>query len=175
MKQYTNGFVRNRILKINVGFLLSDGPSHIHDTEFDVPAIRVAEDIDAAYIRGGLRMSRTKEGILLQGTLHVGIETECGRCLDPVLADLLIPVEELFNHPARDDGGFNVGEDSSIDLAPLLREETLIAEGRGALCKDDCQGICPQCGANRNHTHCDCHLDVIDPRMAKLKDLLGRS
>ena len=53
-------------MKLNVGFLLSAGPGHIHDTAFDVPAIRVADDVDLAYMRGTLRLSRTKEGILVK-------------------------------------------------------------------------------------------------------------
>jgi uncharacterized protein len=169
-----NGYIGNRVLKLNVGFLLNQGPGHIHETEFDVPAVRVAEDVDLSYLRGGLRLSRTKEGVLVQGELHVGLETECSRCLEPLNVDVPIAIEELFAYPPSEAAEFSIGEDAILDLAPLLREETLIAETHGALCRPDCKGLCPTCGANLNLSQCDCADADVDPRLAKLKELLDR-
>jgi uncharacterized protein len=173
VKQYANGYVSNRILKMNVGFLLSAGPGHIHETEYDVPAVRVAEDVDLAYVRGPLRLSRTKEGILVQGELNIGVEDECYRCLEPVLRDLTVEVEELYTYPNTKLSEFSIGDDAILDLAPLLRAEMIIADARGILCQPDCKGLCPTCGANLNHGPCDCQ-DDIDPRLAKLKELLNK-
>lgn len=173
MKHFTNGFVGNRVLKLNVGFLLVAGPGRTHETVFDVPAVRVADDVDLDYIRGQLRLSRTKEGILVQGALDVAIEDECYRCLDPVHRRMQIDIEELFAFPASREMAFSVSEDAILDLAPLLREETLIADSRGVLCRPDCKGLCPNCGANLNHGPCTCEED-IDPRLAKLKQLLDK-
>jgi uncharacterized protein len=172
VKQFANGYTSNRVLKMNVGFLLASGPGYSHETEFDVPAVRVSDDVDLRYIRGPLRLSRTKEGILVQGTLYVGIEDECYRCLDPVLADVPITIEELYSYPVRDDSEFGVGDDAILDLAPLIRAEALIANSGGVLCRDDCRGLCPDCGANLNHTTCKCADEKIDPRFARLKELL---
>jgi uncharacterized protein len=158
---------------MNVGFLLAAGPGHIHETEFDVPAVRVADDVDLAFVRGTLRLSRTKEGILVQGNLHVGVENECYRCLDPVLNEMQIEVEELYTYPNTRMSEFSIGDDAILDLAPLLRAETIIADARGALCQPNCKGLCPNCGANLNHGPCDCQ-DDIDPRLAKLKELLKK-
>ncbi|MBZ0294835.1 MAG: DUF177 domain-containing protein [Anaerolineae bacterium] len=174
MKSLTNNFVSNRVLKLNVGFLLNDGPAHSHDSVFDVPAVRVADDLDLLYIRGPIRMSRTKEGILLQGKLRVGIEDECIRCLDPVTTEITIEIEELFTHLSPHSSEFVIHDDAILDLAPLIRAEVLIAGARGLLCREDCKGLCPECGANFNRETCDCQLDAIDPRMAKLKELLDR-
>lgn len=171
MKQYTNGYVNNRVLKMNVGFLLTAGPGHTHQTEFDVPAVRVSEDVDLAYVRGPLRLSRTKEGILVQGKLQIGVEDECYRCLSPVMRDMTIEVEELYAYPASRASEFSIGDDAILDLAPLLRDEAIIADSRGVLCRPDCKGLCPNCGANLNLGPCECQ-DEIDPRLAKLKDLL---
>ena len=172
MKQHVNGYVGNRVLKLNVGFLLAGGPGHSHETVFDVPAIRVSDDVDLEYIRGPLRLSRTKEGILVQGTLHVGVDDECYRCLDPIERDVIVDVEELFAYPPSLVVEFSLTDDGVLDLAPLVREETLIATSTGTLCKPDCQGLCPDCGANWNHTRCDCQHEKIDPRLATLKALL---
>jgi uncharacterized metal-binding protein YceD (DUF177 family) len=172
VKQFANGYTSNRVLKMNVGFLLASGPGYSHETEFDVPAVRVSEDVDLRYIRGPLRLSRTKEGILVQGTLHVGIEDDCYRCLDPVLADVPITIEELYSYPVRHDSEFGVGDDAILDLAPLIRAEALIANTGGILCREDCQGLCPDCGTNLNHSTCTCADEKIDPRFARLKELL---
>ncbi len=172
MKPLANGYASNRVLKLNVGFLLTAGPGHSHDIEFDAPAVRVAEDVDLAYIRGSLRLSRTKEGILVQGTLHVGVDDECYRCLDPVNRDIVIDIEELYAHPAIPDTEFSVGDDAILDLAPLLRAEALIEDSRGVLCRPDCRGLCSVCGENLNRAPDHKHDDDIDPRLAKLKALL---
>lgn len=174
MKQYSNGFVSNRVLKLNVGFLLATGPGHSHDTILDVPTIRVSDDLDLAYIRGPVRMSRTKEGVLVQGKLNVGLEDDCYRCLEPVFNDLTLDVEELYSYPVAIGSEFSIGDDAILDLAPLIRAEALIAVSSGVLCRPDCKGLCPDCGANLNQTTCDCAGQNVDPRLEKLKDLLDK-
>jgi uncharacterized protein len=174
VKHYANGYVGNRVLKLNVGFLLAAGPGHTHDTVFDVPPVRVADDVDLTYIRGPLRLSRTKEGILVQGTLHIGVEDECYRCLDPVARDAVIELEELYTFNSLIDSEFRLSDDGILDLAPLIRAEALIEDSRGVLCRPDCKGLCPTCGANLNHSACACAVDDIDPRLAKLKELLDK-
>jgi len=172
VKQFTNGYIGNRVLKLNVGFLLASGPGHIHDTAFDVPAVRVSDDVFLDYIRGSLRLSRTKEGILVQGSLEAGVEDECSRCLDPVSRDVRIELEELYAYPADADSEFSVNETGILDLAPLMRAEVLIATARGVLCRPDCKGLCPNCGNNFNHGTCTCAENEVDPRMEKLRKLL---
>lgn len=170
-----NHYVRSHVLKLNVGFLLNDGPGHSHETTFDVPAVRVADDLHLDYLRGPLRLSRTKEGILIQGQLHAGLQGECRRCLTPVPLDLIINLEELFAYPVSGQAEFGIGEDGILDLAPLLRAETLILASQDVLCRPDCKGLCLECGANRNEESCTCDDASIDPRLAKLKELLDRN
>lgn len=167
-------YVSNRVLKLNVGFLINDGPAHSQDTTFDVPAIRVASDLDLEYIKGPIRLSRNKEGILVQGELKVGIKGECYRCLDPIEQEFHIEIEELYTYPVSVGVEFCVHEDGILDLAPLLRAEVLILTTRGMLCRADCKGLCPECGINRNRATCTCELDSVDPRLAQLKQLLDR-
>lgn len=168
----SKSYVSNRVLKLNVGFLLAGGPGHSHDTAFEVPRVRVADDLDLEYLRGPLRLSRTKEGILVQGELEVGLEDECARCLDPVSRDVTIKLAELFAYPAPLDNEFSVNDTGILDLAPLVRAEVCITLGRSVLCRPDCKGLCPHCGENLNQTTCDCAPEAIDPRFAQLKELL---
>ncbi|MBC7811758.1 MAG: DUF177 domain-containing protein [Burkholderiales bacterium] len=172
MKQSTTKYVSNRVLKLNVGFLLSSGPGHTHDTAFDAPAVRVSDDVLVQYVRGPLRLSRTKEGILVRGWLQLGVLDECYRCLDSVPREIKIELEELFAYQTPTITEFNITDAGIIDLAPLIRAEVLIADTRGVLCRPDCAGLCPDCGINLNHATCDCEANRVDPRLAKLKELL---
>jgi uncharacterized protein len=171
----TTHYVSNRVLKINVGFLLSDGPGHSRDMTFDVPTVRVSEDVTLQYLKGDLRISRTKEGLLLQGAFAGGVEDECSRCLEPVQRAIDIDMEELVAYPTPIGTEFSVSDDGILDLAPLIRAETLIEASRGVLCRPDCKGLCPECGTNLNYETCHCHDEDIDPRLAKLKQLLKSS
>lgn len=174
MKYHTNGFIGSRVLKLNVGFLLTAGPGKSREAMLDIPAIRVAEDVDLDYLKGNLRLSRTKEGILVQGTLHAGLRTECYRCLDALARDVLLVVEELYAYPVPLDTEFSVGDDGILDLVPLIRAEMLIEEEHSILCRPDCKGLCTECGENLNHNTCTCADDKIDPRLSQLKILRDR-
>src|SRR5256885_1707817 len=121
-----NGYVSNRVLKIQVGFLLSEGAGKSRDTEFDVPTLRVADDLMLDYLRGGLRLTRTSRGILVQGLLHTQLNGECVRCLSEISIPLDVPIEELFVYPPEPDAEFTVADDGILDLAPLIREETML-------------------------------------------------
>ncbi|MFN8372808.1 MAG: DUF177 domain-containing protein [Anaerolineae bacterium] len=173
--EHTPHYVNSRVLKINVGFLLSDGPGHSRDITFDVPAMRVSEDVTLQYLKGEVRISRTTEGLLLQGNFTGGVEDECTRCLDTVERAIEIGIEELVAYPTPIGTEFTVSDDGILDLAPLIRAEVLIEAGRGVLCRPDCKGLCPECGTNLNHDTCHCHEENVDPRMAKLKQLLKSS
>ncbi len=162
-------YVNNRVLKLNVGFLLSSGPGNVHDTAFDIPVIQVADDLLLNAVRGPVRLSRTKEGILAQGTLEVSLDGECYRCLEPVTQLVTITIEELFAYQHPTAAEFHLDDTGILDLAPLLRAEVLLATARGLLCRPDCKGLCPTCGANLNQTVCTCALDADDPRLAQLK------
>ncbi|MEZ4671759.1 MAG: DUF177 domain-containing protein [Anaerolineae bacterium] len=167
-----NSYVSNRVLKINVGFLLAAGPGNNHDSVFDVPTVRVSDDLTLEYVRGPIRMSRTAAGILVQGQLETALTGECYRCLDSVTQPVTVKLEELFTYPASTAAEFSILEDAVLDLAPLLRAEVMIAATNGLLCRPDCKGLCPECGTNWNHATCTCGEDAIDPRLAGLKHFL---
>ncbi len=170
-----SSYLNNRVLKLNVGYLLNDGPAHSKASTLDIPRVRVSDDLTLDYVRGPLRLSRTREGILVQAHLHLGINDECYRCLEPVERDMEIEVEELYAQIGKSGAigtEFVVHDDGILDLSPLLRAEALIDASHRALCRPDCKGLCPECGMNRNQGACDCGKDDIDPRLAALKKLL---
>lgn len=165
-------YLHNRVFKLNVGFLLSSGAGHTHNSTLDFPDVRVSDDLSLNFLKGPLRLSRTKEGILVQAELEVSIHTECVRCLDPVDHVMTLNIEELYAFQSDAETEFRINEDAVLDLAPLIRAETFIELAKGAFCQPDCKGLCPECGVNLNRETHDCDLDYIDPRLAVLKQLL---
>ena len=100
----------------------------------------------------------------------------CDRCLKPTprafqkqFTHVLTPT---LNDADNDD--FILIEDMHFDLDALLREDVLLALPTKVLCRADCKGLCPMCGADRNETACGCKKPV-DPRLAVLQELLSDS
>jgi uncharacterized protein len=85
-----------------------------------------------------------------------------------------VALDELYYYPPHiaPPGEHRVGEDGMIDLAPLVRELSLLAVPIKVLCREDCQGLCQECGANLNLGDCGCAESEIDPRLAVLESLL---
>lgn len=163
-------YVNNRILKLNVGFLISEGAGHSRDTELEIPTlIRVADDLTLDQLTGTLHLSRNTRGILVQGTLTTRLHTDCARCLEPAIVPIELELDELYVYPPEPGVDFVVTDDGNLDLAPLIREEAIVSTPQTALCRPNCAGLCPDCGANLNNGPCDCDRDSIDPRFAALK------
>ncbi len=58
-----------------------------------------------------------------------------------------------------------------LDLGGVAWEQFMLAMPVNPLCRPDCKGLCPICGANLNLEACDCHKEEEDPRMAPLRNL----
>lgn len=139
-----------------------------------------AVDVDDERVRGDvavrLTLTSSLDDIEVEGTLVVAWTDECRRCLKPLTDDLEIPVHERYARepvaPGASEGPeeFPI-EHGQIDLAPMVREEVLLAIPDAPLCRDDCAGICPQCGADLNAGPCDCDTTVRDERWAILDQL----
>ena len=175
-------------LQFNVAQLMKDPVgSYRHadvvaDLEELIPDVELAEGIEPSSIAGRVRMMRTNQGVLLQGILTGETQLACARCLNPVPVDLEVQVEEVFVptvdmatgrsvHPEEEDQALWIDEHHILDLTEVLRQDVLLELPAHVLCKEDCRGLCPECGTNLNEASCDCKPD-IDPRWSSLTDLL---
>jgi len=167
----------NRLLRLNVGFLLKESAGYTRDFDFERDDPIRVEDIVINQLRGKIRLTRARQGIVAQGTLNARSEIECVRCLTQFEHPYDVEISDLFVYPPPDpptppeirivdEGGF-------IDLSPVMREEGILAVPIQALCQPDCLGLCPQCGQNFNEGTCDCVTDDIDPRLAGLRAFLS--
>jgi uncharacterized protein len=136
--------------------------------------------IEPAEVRGRLR--RQVDELELVGSLTTTLETVCARCLKPVAIPLATDFDERFttsvswgaeeqHELASDDLNLSIFDGTGIDLDQLVREQLLLAKPAQTLCREDCQGLCPVCGANRNTAACKCETKQVDSRWEKLKDL----
>ena len=118
----------------------------------------------------------------LQGDLATTLELPCARCLDPVRQDVARTFDLLYRPLGTDAGneelsvtaaeaeiGYYQGE--GVLLEDALREQVLLSVPLKVVCREDCKGLCPNCGKNRNTDPCSCAPVVGDPRWAALKDL----
>ena len=103
------------------------------------------------------------------------VDTECRRCLTPVSVPVTDELRVLFadagDEAASDADTFLIEPRAhEIDLRPALREQWLLAAPAFALCREDCRGLCPRCGADLNQGPCACPAET-DQRWNALKAL----
>jgi uncharacterized protein len=114
--------------------------------------------------------------LLLHAELVATVRRQCARCLKDFTAQTHAVVDERF-YPADAE---NLPEDAPtyqfevVDISEALREGLLLAEPVKVLCKPDCKGLCPKCGADLNVEECRCDKRSVDPRLAVLEALLQK-
>ena len=87
----------------------------------------------------------------------------CDRCLTQATENQVHEFEEEFDKADA--------IDDLLDVTELLRDELLAGQPMKNLCKTDCKGLCPKCGANLNEGECGCERFIVDPRLAALQQL----
>ena len=125
-------------------------------------------------------LNRSLGEIRVQGDLRVTVSAPCDRCVEPTN----ISIEKSFDlvyMPATepvgaedeiDEAGIEVGyyDGSGLTLNDMLREVVLLALPMQVVCRDECKGICPVCGQNRNAGDCGCQISTSDDRWSKLRN-----
>jgi len=164
-------------MQVNVAGLLklSIGAERKFDVDEDI-------NIDGKSVRvtGMAQMVRTDRGILVKGDFKAELEVECSRCLEPFHCPVNIKFEEEFfpeidvvtglslDFPEEQAGYFTISPNHIIDLDEAIRQYALLDVPMKPLCKNECAGLCPSCGKDRNHGCCECPPPEIDPRLAVL-------
>ena len=134
-------------------------------TDLGIDDERVAGAVDVE-----LEAVSSIDGIVVTGSISTPWRTACRRCLIDVVGTARILIDEVYQDHVGDDDAFQI-EGDQIDMAPAVREYVLLELPDGPLCRDDCAGICPVCGIDRNEASCDCDTSVRDHRWAALDDL----
>lgn len=122
------------------------------------------------------------QDIRLKGKLDTTVEALCARCLEPVVQEVARSFDLLYRPLGSDAGheelsvteveaeiGYYQGE--GVLLEDVLREQVLLAVPLKTVCREECKGLCPQCGKNLNEGSCSCAPPVGDPRWSALKEI----
>ena len=125
-------------------------------------------------------ITRLQATVYVRGNLKATIRQECSRCLEPATITVggdfvytLVPEkaefqEEIELTAEELETGYYRGD--FIDLAPLVCEQIVSQVPIKVLCSETCKGLCPHCGMNLNTGSCNCRSDVVDDRLAVLKN-----
>lgn len=127
-------------------------------------------------------LENTGGEVRVQGHISVTMGADCDRCLAKAQFAIDAPFD-LFYEPssaveneaeiAISEGAAEIGfyNGSGIELEEILQEQVLLMTPMHRLCSEDCQGICPICGKNRNEVSCHCSVVPADDRWSELKQL----
>ena len=143
------------------------------DLGTDVIGIPEGSDVDL-----DLRLEAVMEGVLVSGHVRGSATGECVRCLGDVDQEIEVDLQELYVYPGRapegedDEDELRELQDEMIDLEPALRDAVVLALPFQPVCREDCPGLCSECGALLADDP-DHHHEQVDPRWAALGGLVG--
>lgn len=168
---------KNDPLRLDISYLIKGSPGTYKEFEFNFPQLNFSSELTLVDILGKIFISVTEDGVVADGKLAALTQLSCSRCLKSYWQPLEINFTEMFSaHPAGDSGN-DLGEqplpaDGAIDLTPIIRDYAVLDIPIRQLCSEDCKGLCPVCGENRNQEDCGHRQESFDPRMAELQKLL---
>jgi uncharacterized protein len=168
----------------NVAQLMKSPVGTALNYDIDEENVRLDEDLKViGPIVGHVRLRRINQGLLADGWVDLTLEFECTRCLKHFEQQMHVLFEERF-YPTLDvvtgvaltppdDGedAFPIDAHHLIDLTEAIRQHVLLDIPMVTLCKEDCAGLCPQCGKDLNEGPCNCQPE-IDARLSVLQSLL---
>ena len=145
--------------------------------------VKLDEDLKfVGPLTGHVRMRHINQGLLVDGWVDITLEFECTRCLKTFEQALHVPFEEHFFPtvdvvtgvplpPSDEEDVFPIDEHHLVDLTEAIRQQVWLNIPMVTLCKEECAGLCSQCGHDLNLGPCDCEPEV-DSRFSVLKTLL---
>ncbi|HEX2163954.1 MAG TPA: DUF177 domain-containing protein [Thermoanaerobaculia bacterium] len=171
-------------MRIHLERIRREGRPFTWDESVEVPLDKL--DRDALVALGPLRWSGrvtwAASGFYLTARLEGEQTLSCDRCLEPIRVpiderlELLVVIDEP--RPIEGDlelSGDELGvlqlDDEVLDTEPLMIEQLQLAVPMKPVCRPDCKGLCPKCGADRNRGDCGCEAAEVDPRWAALARL----
>ena len=140
----------------------------VADFAFGDDRIVATRDIDVE-----LHIESVQGGLVVQGETACSTTMLCRRCLREVSADIHVVIDEIYRS-VPDNPDAYVLEGEQVDLMPMVRETMLLGLPDAPLCKPDCPGLCPQCGADMQSDPCQCQAQRTDERWSVLDQLRGQ-
>jgi uncharacterized protein len=167
----------------NVAQLMKSPVGTSFEADIDEENVQLDEDLKViGPITGHARMRHINQGLLVDGWIDLTLEMTCTRCLKVFEQPMHVPFNERFYptvdvvtglpaHPVDTEDAFPIDEHHLVGLTEALRQQVLLDIPMATLCKEDCAGLCAQCGKDLNEGPCECQPEV-DTRLSILKTLL---
>lgn len=167
-------------MKIIVSDIPEDGMEIKLDEQLASEAVKLSGPVAAS-----LRLDKVDADVIITGTVSADVELNCSRCLKDYPARIDSRVEVTY-HPSsginRDEHHQLKGDElessyyseDTINTDEVLIEQLLLNVPMKPLCSDNCEGICPVCGTDRNANKCSCNTKETDPRLRQLEQLLKK-
>ena len=153
-------------MRFDVGPLLRQSAGARRDYRLDERQ-EESEGVPAAAVKGSVSFLRTHRSVLVSANLSVTSSDVCSRCLEPLESSYEIEFHEEFAptldpatglHLVPPNETLPIDEDQSLDLDEAIRQYRIASQSMQPLCRPDCKGLCPECGANLNEGPCSCSL-----------------
>ncbi len=169
-------------LTVNVASLLGEPGGSVRDLVFDDLDLELGDDLTlAGPAAARFRLTRTNRGLLVDGDVRATLADACSRCLRPVEVGIDAEFEEEALQSVELATGAPIAHADEpevasltghheIELEPFVREAILLAAPIAPLCRPDCPGLCPECGAELGSGPHDHGEPPIDPRLEALRD-----
>lgn len=156
--------------------LVSDLLSKPGSSRKENGSIRLDIDLSNAAVHGDATFEATlrslSDGVVARGDAAVEAQLACNRCLEVNTERLDVPFEQVYRYePQDEDDEMRIENRMWIDLEPAVHDEVTLSLPLVPVCRPDCLGLCPTCGANLNTDPCEGHQDDSDSPFAALKDL----
>ncbi|MFN2614271.1 MAG: DUF177 domain-containing protein [Actinomycetota bacterium] len=175
-KEVLTAVRKNSPFRIDVSELLRR-PGSSRRVEFrapldavELPLTRVTRGSEVEF---DLALESLVDGIHVRGTATAKLDLGCRRCLRATTGSLTTEVDELFvARPVDGEDCFPIVDDA-VDLEPAVRDAVVLALPSNPLCREDCKGLCPSCGADRNENDCghtEEHIDIRWEALARLRE-----
>ena len=175
-------------LTFNVAQLLRDTAGAFRNVEAAAELAQLTPELEGvgeSVLQGPVRLMRTDAGILVYGRLRAQVQIACNLCLEPVSVPLDVTVEEIFTPtidiitgksivPEEEDQALWIDAHHILDLSEVTRQSVLLTVPMSVTCREDCRGLCPNCGQNLNQGQCACEPEP-DSRWGPLLDLLDQT
>lgn len=176
------------MITLHVAQLLKESAGATRAYTFEEPLENVDSDLKLlAPVSGRAEFLRTARGILVSARYGTTAELECGRCLDPARFEVSGDFQEEFvpridimtglpSAEQAESAELVINEHHELDLTEVIRQDLLTRLPLQPLCRPDCPGLCPECGAELGRGACDCRQATVSGSpFAALGDLLGRA
>lgn len=157
--------------------LVSDLLAKPGSSRKETGTVRVDIDLTNASVHDDAEFEATlrslTDGLVARGDATTTAQLACNRCLEINPKELVVAFDQVYRHEPQDADDEMRIEHGWIDVEPTIHDEVTLALPIVSICREDCLGLCPTCGANLNSEPCDGHEDDADSPFAVLKDLFG--